>query len=327
MSAGSKRIVGMVVRITSALVGTVCVSVGALAADAGASRAQRLPPDTLLGSGPYPAIMEQVPGLPDHTVYRPRDLGALGDHLLPIVAWANGGCSNNGAGFRWFLSEVASYGFLVVANGAIGPDPRPILSALPPRMPPIDASKLPPPATHTSQLIDAISWAVAENDRADSPLHGRLAVTKIAVMGQSCGGVQAIEASRDLRVTTTMVWNSGLLPQPTHMAGGKLMDKGDLATLRAPVAYISGDAQDVAYPNANDDFARLTRIPVFRAYERGVPHIGTYFEPNGGEFGGVAVAWLLWQLDGDRTAGRMFTGSYCGLCVNPRWVVHRKNLP
>lgn len=264
--------------------------------------------------------------LPDHTEYRPKDLAALGRNRLPIVVWANGGCADDGTAFRWFLSEISSYGFFVVANGPIGADPHAFDDPVPRPMRPVNAAQLPPPATHTSELIDAINWAIAENSRAGSALQGRLETDKIAVMGQSCGGVQAIEASRDPRVSTTMVWNSGLLPQPTRMGGGKLMDKRDLTTLHGPAAYISGDTRDVAYLNANDDFGRLTHLPVFRAFERGVPHIATYWEPNGGEFGGVAVAWLLWQLSGDRTAAKMFTGEACGLCVNPRWVVRRKNL-
>ena len=289
------------------------------------SAVERIPPSTPLGSGPFKAIMEQAASLPRHTIYRPVDLVALGDRTLPIVVWGNGGCVDNGSAFRWFLSEVASYGFLVIANGSIGEDPR-SLPVPPPRLRMPNPAGLPPPATHTSQLIEAIDWAVAENRRAGSPLRDRIAVREIAVMGQSCGGVRAIEAARDPRVKTAMIWNSGLLPQPTAMGGGKVMDKSDLAKLHTPVAYISGDAQDIAYANANDDFRRLNGIPALRAYERGVTHMGTYREPDGGEFGGVAVAWLLWQLKNDQRAGRMFTGRDCGLCVNPRWVVERNRI-
>ncbi|MGA8767745.1 MAG: hypothetical protein WB559_12065, partial [Candidatus Acidiferrales bacterium] len=64
----------------------------------------------------------------------------------------------------------------------------------------------------------------------------------------------------------------------------------------------------------------------FRGYEKGVTHGGTYRQPNGGEFSGVAVAWLNWQLKGDQRAGLMFKGANCGLCVNPRWVVRKKNI-
>jgi len=290
------------------------------------SSPRSLPPDTPLGSGPYKSIIEQNPGLPDHTIYRPRDLAALGATRLPIVAWGNGACVDNGTAFRWFLSEIASYGFLVIANGPIGRDPIEFRMRGP--IARIAPNKLPPPATHTKDLLSAIAWAIAQDKQQGSPFYDRIATDEIAVMGQSCGGVQAIEAGADPRVKTAVIWNSGLFPEKTTMAGGKTLTKRDLASLHSPVAYISGDSEDIAFANSNDDYRRLaqTALPVFRGYERGVTHGGTYSQPNGGEFGGVAVAWLLWQLRHDEKAGHMFTGARCGLCVNPRWVTAKKNL-
>ena len=66
-----------------------------------------------LGSGHYTALPEAEPGLPAHTVYRPANLQALGSQKLPIVLWGEGGCINDGTRFRWFLSEIASQGYLV----------------------------------------------------------------------------------------------------------------------------------------------------------------------------------------------------------------------
>jgi len=50
------------------------------------------PPGTTPGSGPYQAVMEMDPGLPDHTIYRPENLSALNGATLPIVVWGNGAC-------------------------------------------------------------------------------------------------------------------------------------------------------------------------------------------------------------------------------------------
>jgi len=199
------------------------------------------------------------------------------------------------------------------------------LGPMPP--PNLGAAKLPPPETRSSQLIDAIDWAVRESERGGSRWRHRIDTSHVAVMGQSCGGAQAIEASVDPRVTTTVLWNSGLFREPTTMGGGKTLTREDLKHLHAPTALISGDEEDIAFTNAEENFQLIEHIPVFRAYERGVLHSGTYGVRNGGEFAGVAVGWLNWQLKGDARAGRMFVGKDCGLCVNPHWVVRTKELP
>jgi dienelactone hydrolase len=274
--------------------------------------------------------MQMAPALAGFTEYRPADLRAAG--ALPIVAWGNGACLNVGNAFRWFLSDIASYGYLIIALGPIvesnypHPPSAPMAPISPSAATPAGIAKLPPPATHSSELIDAINWAVAENERAGSAYFHRLDVHAIAMMGQSCGGAQAIEASADPRVRTSVIWNSGLFREPTRMGGGKALSKADLDMLHAPVAYISGDDEDIAYINANEDFEHIKHIPVLRAYARGILHSGTYAERNGGEFAGIAVAWLNWQLKQDTRAARMFVGPECGLCVNPHWVVRSKNL-
>ena len=311
---------------------TALVAVGVLAAAASPllARAEYIskpvPQTQALGTGPYKAVMEADPGLATHTLYRPQNLAAV-KGKLPIIVWGNGACANEGNRFRWFLSEVASYGYLAIAIGPITTPEMEIWKESAPQSqsgaPPV---QLPPPRTHSSQLIDAMNWAIAENKRSGGRFFGRLDPGKIAVMGMSCGGAQTIEASADPRVTTSVMWNSGLFPEPTTMGGGKALTKEDLKHLHAPIAYISGDASDVAFANANDDFARISHIPAFRAYRHKTGHGGTYGEPDGGAFGKVAVAWLNWRLKGDAEAGKMFVGPQCGLCTNPDWVVEQKNI-
>jgi len=89
--------------------------------------------------------------------------------------------------------------------------------------------------------------------------------------------------------------------------------------------YLIGGPSDIAYPNATDDFARIEKVPVVMA-NLDVGHGGTYRQPNGGEFGKAAVAWLKWQLKGDQAARKMFVGADCGLCSNAAWKVQVKNV-
>ena len=277
------------------------------------------------GSGPYKAILAGDPALATHTLYRPRDLSPFGPaRRLPIVAWANGGCRSTSGEFRNFLIEVASHGFLVVA---IGPAAH---SA-------VMGSEAPVNTSRATQLIDGVDWAIAEHRRQGSEFFQKLEPTKIAVMGQSCGGVQALDVSRDPRVTTTVVWNSGILNRPAAppaapAASGQppssmvTMTKERLSELHAPVAYFIGGPSDVAHPNAADDFQRINHVPVFMA-NRNVGHYpATYREPHGGAFGAAGVAWLNWQLKGDAGAARTFVGPNCGLCSDTAWTVQAKNL-
>ena len=73
-------------------------------------------PDTP-GTGRFAALKEEVASLPRHVVYRPMDLAALGGTKLGVVAWGNGGCSDDGASSRFHLLEIASHGYLVIASG------------------------------------------------------------------------------------------------------------------------------------------------------------------------------------------------------------------
>jgi hypothetical protein len=268
-------------------------------------------------------MKEEVASLPDHVVYRPRDLAGLGNTKLGVVAWGNGGCSDDGASSRFHLLEIASHGYLVIASGRIwsGPgaptrEPRPA----PPQ------GQLPPPRTKVSDLIDAVDWALGENQRKDSPYFGRIDPAQIAYSGWSCGGVQALQVAKDPRVKTLVIHNSGVLNNgPTNMTGISV-GKEVLQTLHTPVIYIEGGPKDIAYENGMDDFKRISHVPAAMA-NLPVGHGGTFNEPNGGAAASVAVSWLNWQLRGDAQSAKRFVGEDCGLCKDAQWSLERKQFP
>lgn len=292
------------------------------------------------GTGPYKAVLTGDTSLMTHTIFRPADLSVFGgQNLLPIIAYGNGGCVNSPDEVLEVLSEVASHGFLVVAIG-------PVKNAVfgPPEGFSMTDSKL---------LLDAIDWAIAQNSKPGSIYFGKLAVDKIAVMGQSCGGLQALTVSPDPRITTTVCLNSGVLNQPMNLPANLAnppqngnaprvafpsVQKADLAKIHAPVLYLLGGAYDMATPNGTDDFNRIDKVPVVAAsYDfteqvqatgnKGLGHYpATYREPHGGDFAVAAVAWLKWQLKGDGEAAKMYRGNPCGLEKNVKWKVVRKNV-
>jgi hypothetical protein len=276
-------------RVAAAFAGLLAA---ALAVPVLAGPAAAEPVRTTAGTGPYDAEYVTTWRLPGHTVYRPAELPD--DVDLPIVAWGNGGCLADGTMFENILTEFASHGYLVIANGRPGGIGR----------------------TDPEMLTEAVDWAIDENDRLLSEYRGHIDTGGIAVMGQSCGGLETYEVADDPRITTTVLWNSGLLSD---------RDNHLLADLHAPIAYFAGGPSDIAYENAMDDWNRLPAgLPAFMG-NLDVGHTGTFGQPNGGEYGRVGTAWLDWRLKGDAAAGRWFVGPDCGLCSTD-WDVRQRDL-
>jgi hypothetical protein len=284
------------------------------------------PPIKAAAAGHYCVLIASDPSLPTHTIYRPADLKPFSAaKRLPIIAWGNGACSNAGLLFETFLSNVASYGFMIIVSG---PKDAPLpnftggaqrgasSSGAPP---------LPPPMTKDADMQTALDWAIEQNASADSPYHNRLNPEKIAVMGQSCGGLQAIANSVDPRVKTSIIWNSGLFPDGSIGRSLSSSTKATLSKIHAPIAYINGGPADAAYVNALDDIKHIEGAPVFFGWIS-VGHFGTFQHPGGGRFAEVGVAWLNWRLNGDQQAAKMFAGPDCTLCKDPVWHLQKKNM-
>lgn len=318
----------MINRATHRLV-TVIVGAAMLLAAGAASAQQPAPPpaggpprggqnntpDTP-GTGAYPAMKEELASLPDHVVYRPANLAGLGPLKLGVVAWGNGGCSDDGASARNHLLELASHGYLVIASGRIysGPGAHPA-----------PAQPKPFPRTPTVALTQAIDWALAENTRQGSPYSGRIDSGAIAVAGFSCGGLQAALVANDPRVATLIMQNTGTYEGERATMPGLKIPKSTVKTFHTPVLYILGGPTDVAYENGMEDFRLIDHVPVAVA-NLPVGHGGTYHEPNGGAAAQVALAWLNWHLRGDKKAASQFLGQDCGLCRDGKWTLEKKNL-
>jgi hypothetical protein len=262
------------------------------------------------GTGPYPAIAESRPELPLHTVYRPVELPPA---TLPLYVWGNGGCSSNGLAHAAYLRQIASRGYVIVALGVPG-------GGAPA---PADGSA---DATQASQMIEAIEWAERETARAGGAFYRHIDVTRIAVGGHSCGGLQALAVSNDPRIDTTLVLDSGIYNVPGTGRSRVQVDKAQLTRLHGPMLYLTGGPSDIAHPNATDDVARIDRVPVFFA-SLPVGHGGTFSAPDGGEWARVSSRWLDWNLKADADASRDFAGKDCRLCTDSRWTVVQKQLP
>jgi hypothetical protein len=266
------------------------------------------------GSGPEPGTAYSDDSLPTHTIYRPENL--QGDY--PVVLWGNGSCVNSNFGYREFLAEVASHGFIVLAIGPYRDSPAP-------RAPrPADPAEWPPFETRYSQMFDALEWIAVEDGRQGSVFHDKVATDKVAVMGHSCGGLQAVKASVDPRVTTTLVLNSGKLADGDQYMVRHELQRSILDEMHAPIAYFIGGESDIAYANAENDWQALQQLDISAINANmDVGHGATYSEPHGGPFAAGPLAWIEWQLKGDARARAMFVGPDCGFCTDSDWTLRR----
>jgi hypothetical protein len=250
----------------------------------------------------YPVVREPAQGLPNHTVFRPADLAEFGPGEVPVVFWANGGCNQSNFGFTYLLTVLASRGFIVVANGAY------------------DAT-LKGGTVTPSLLIDAINWV-----ESTTQFKRRVDGSKLAVAGQSCGGLEALVAGEHPRIKTVLALNSGFFPTPMNGYG-----REQLKYLNKPVLVVNGGPADVAYANglANYELLVAQGTETYFASNSHAQHSGLWFGIRDGvgdttmlaQAEKLVVNWLDYILNGSLTAGRYYFGNDCGLCVQPEWFV------
>ena len=262
------------------------------------------------GTGPYKAIMKEEASLAEHTIFVPQDLSAFGKkEKLPVLVWGNGACTNSPWEHYKFLNEIASYGFIVVATGFI----------------PIDGQSYRGAMSTTEQQIESMDWVIAQNADKNSPYYDKIDVKNICVAGMSCGGLQTLYNCADKRISCLMICNSGLFNQQnaSQAVGGMPMPpKEKLKEIHCPIMYMLGGSQDIAYENGMDDFHNINHMPAC-AVNYPVGHGGTYSQPHGGEFSVVGLAWLQWQLKGDKEAAKMFKGADCGVAKRDKWTIEK----
>jgi hypothetical protein len=263
--------------------------------------------------GPYQVTSEAAFEAPGLHVYRPATLDAFPKKdTLPVMVWGNGGCNIDSTRFGGFLGTIASHGVLVVGTVPLEGAARRQETA--------------------DDMRSAIDWVTKENDRAGSPLKGKIAVDKIAVMGTSCGGFLSLAMGADPRVKTIGVLNSGVQTPPAGQAQGNAgrgspQPSADvLPKLHGPVLLLNGGEPDFLMGASAATFEAINNVPAFYGARHNGGHSATYFHPGGGEFANVASDWLLYTFKNDKKAGKMFVGAKCELCTDSNWDVKAKGL-
>ena len=257
------------------------------------------------GSGDYWAEAREEKAFKDAVIYKPVDMKAAAskEGCLPVLVWANGGCNDTSLPHERMLNEVASHGYVVIALGSMQNriDDRPL-------------KKSP-----NEQMLQAMDWITAEASNKRSDYYGFVDVNKIAVAGQSCGGAQALVASADARVRTTVMVNSGM--GDMEMSGAT---RKSLSSLHAPILYMVGGESDVAYANAVRDYERIAHVPVAFANHLTAGHGGDFHLLYGGSFARMLTSWLDWQLKGHEELACIFTKNK--LDDFPEWTMRSKDV-
>jgi dienelactone hydrolase len=170
------------------------------------------------------------PSLPEKTIYAP--ITPPKDNIkMPLIVWGEGGCYKTGTFYQPYLTELASHGYLVLANGPpVGGPPKTLADFA--RLMTLGQNKI-------SDLQNSIDWALKGNGAK----YGNIDTIRIAAGGQSCGGTEALSVSyhNDL-VKLTFLVNSGALNPKSRVW---------LKELKYPVAYFNGGPRDIAYKNVN----------------------------------------------------------------------------
>lgn len=251
-------------------------------------------------TGSHQVVVETDPSLQGKTIYRPKDL-APGKNY-PILIWGNGGCSLNATDHTDFHLEIASHGYVIIADGTPkGTGGRDMVDV----------------ATMGATQVAALTWGIRQNSKPCSRFYQVLDTIHVAGFGWSCGGLMTYGLAMDRRIATSIIMSSGLLnPDQT------VLDK-----VRAPIAYVCGGSSDIAYENCKRDYANMKTVPAILANDP-VGHGGTYYSDNGGEFAKIALAWFDWWLKGDTGSnGKLrFTDPSSPFFKSP-WTMETKRLP
>jgi hypothetical protein len=308
-------------------------------------------------TGPNQVVIEHDQGLTTHTIYRPANL--TGKHAL--LVWGEGGCAKNGLTFPEYLSEIASYGFVVLADGppvqnaggpggakggpgapgaakggpgGAGPGGAP--GAAKGKGGPPDAAKGGPPGGAAAKGKGGAPGGMG-NMTDGSALVAAIDWMEKEAKDSKSRFYQKVDTTRvaAMGMSCGGLMSYGASNDPRIATVGiwnsGLFEKDQkiIGGIHSSVIIITGGESDIAYANGKSDFEVMPeRVPIFYGVYPSVGHGGTYNLDNGGPFGEVGVAWLKWQLQGDTSAkGKgYFVGAQCKLCTDSNWQAQSRSL-
>ncbi|MET8999409.1 cellulose binding domain-containing protein [Amycolatopsis sp. NPDC004169] len=250
----------------------------------------------------FPVTREAAYGDNRYTVFRPSNPQAVGAPM-PVLAFGNGACAHtDNSEVTRALTFIASKGFVVVDTGSANGS----------------ANGVPSGSPIPSLLTGAITWAEREQNRSGAPLSQRLDLAKVATSGHSCGGIEALVAAQDSRVSAAVSLDSGFFAD-----GSFGYSRAELARLHTPTLFMAGGPSDIAYDNTRANYDLVT-VPAVLAVHPQAGHVGFITGSQLTDGMTTVVQFLDMVLNGNATA-RTYILDPSGLASRYPWTVSKKN--
>ena len=107
-----------------------------------------------------------------------------------------------------------------------------------------------------------------------------IALDKVAVMGQSCGGFLSITIGAEPRVKTIGVFNSGVQKPVPGAPASPAPGPDALVKLHGPVLLINGSEPDFMMAQSAGTFDLIDHLPAFYGARHNAGHTATVFHPR-----------------------------------------------
>jgi hypothetical protein len=222
------------------------------------------------------------------TLFFPK--GAKSDERFPLLTWGNGTLCSPTL-YDELMNFIVSYGYVVIASNTSN-------------------------AGTGAEMLKAVDWALAQNDKADSPIHGMIDRDKIGAFGHSQGGEGAVNAASDARIRAVAPLSAG----PMGSGEGKI---------QCPTFYTL-TANDVVTPDSYRASYDGTKTPSVYGVTSSGDHMEYTDKANGIGLPGLTsndaemtrgaiTAWFEWQLKGKQEIKPLFVGKDCGFCKDANW--------
>jgi hypothetical protein len=177
-------------------------------------------------------------------------------------------------------------------------------------------------ATNTSntgtavEMLQAVEWALAQNDQSSSPIFGKVAGDHIGAFGHSQGGAGTMVAGADSRIDAIAPLSAAPL-------------SGEELAIQCPAFYVTTENDVAPYDAIAQAYGGTPTPSVFGETNGGDhdeytdiaddPQVPSLVSNDGLRMRAAIAAWFEWQLKAKAELRPLFVGQSCGFCVDPNW--------